>query len=93
MVKHESGTLSTSRDSPASSHSVKRHTKNKKSDPFLELSNDFNTAEQPNPRSPKDEETDVDRGNSFFADVRDFRLCRLECVADSGSLCSRLSTW
>jgi hypothetical protein len=90
MVKHESGSLSTSRDSPGSSHGVKRHTKNKKSDPFLELSNDFNAAEQPNPRSPKGEKSDVDRGNSLFVDVRELRLCRRECVADSGSLCSRL---
>ena len=89
MVKQDSNSLSPGRES-AGSHSVRRHTRNKKSDPFLELSNDFNTAEQPNPRSPKDEDSgDVDRGKSLFVDVRKSRLCRHERVADSGSLYSR----
>lgn len=87
MVKHDSNSLSSGHD-PTGSHSVKRHTRNKKSDPFLELSNDFNTAEQPNPRSPKGEDSDVDRGNSLLVDVRKPRLCRHERVADSGSLYS-----
>ena len=87
MVKHEVKSLSSGHDS-ARSHGVKRHTRNKKSDPFLELSNDINTAEQPNPRSPKGEDSDVDRGNSLFVDVRKSRLCRHERVADSGSLYS-----
>ena len=89
MVKHDSHTLSAGRES-AGSHSVRRHTRNKKSDPFLELSNDFNTAEQPILRSPKGEDNDVDRGNSLLVDVRKSRLCRHEHVADSGSLYSRL---
>jgi hypothetical protein len=91
MVKHNSNSLSAGRDS-SGSHSVRRHTRNKKSDPFLELpevSNDFTTAEQPNPRSPKGEDSDVDRGNSLFVDVRKSRLCRHKRVADSGSLYSR----
>ena len=90
MVKHDSNSLSSGHD-PTGSHSVKRHTRNKKSDPFLELSNDFNTAEQPNPRRPRDEDSgDVDRGKSLFVDVRKSRLCRHERVADNGSLYSRL---
>lgn len=92
MGKDESDSLSTSRD-PAGSHGARRHHRNKKSDPFLELSNDITTAEQPIPRSPTGKDNDVDRGNSLFADVREPRLCRHECVADSGSLYSRLSTW
>jgi len=88
MVKHDSDTLSSAHDS-AVSHSVRRHTRNKKSDPFLELSNDFTTAEQPNPRSPKGEDKNVDGGKSLFVDVREPRLCRHERVADSGSLYSR----
>ena len=92
MVKNETESLSSARDS-SGSHSARRHTRNKKSDPFLELSNDFDTAEQPFPRSPKGEDNDVDRGNSLFVDVRASRLCRNERVADNGSLYSRLSIW
>jgi len=47
--------LSSGRE-PAGSHGARRHTRNKKSDPFLELSNDFTTTAQPNPRSPKGED-------------------------------------
>lgn len=49
---------------------MRRHTRNKKSDPFLELPNDVNIAEKPNPRRPKGESGDDDKGDSLFVDVR-----------------------
>jgi len=75
---------STGHDS-AGSHSVRRHTRNKKSDPFLELSNDIDVnADQPFPRSPKGENgEDVD---SLFADVRriesSLKAVMRKCLAD-----------
>lgn len=65
---------------------MRRHTRNKKSDPFLELSNDVNLTEQPTPRRPKGEEhdgggdVDNDQADSILADVRETTLacCRHE---------------
>lgn len=69
----------------AGSHNVRRHNRNKKSDPFLELSNDVNLTEQPIPRRPKGEDMDGggdldDQGDSILADVRETTLacCRHE---------------
>jgi hypothetical protein len=76
MVNDVFNSPSTSRAS-AASHSARRHTRNKKSDPFLELSNDLTTASQPFPRAPKDEDNNVARGNSLLVDVRESRLCRV----------------
>jgi len=67
---HERRPLSSGHDS-AGSHGVRRHTRNKKSDPFLELSNDITTTEQPNPRSPKGEDGRDDQRGSLLVDVRE----------------------
>ena len=81
--------LSSGRGS-AGSHGVRRHTRNKKSDPFLELSNDITTTEQPNPRSPKGEDGGDDQRNSLLMDVGEkLAYAETEYVADCGSLYSR----
>lgn len=90
MKSSQESTLSSGHD-PAGSHSAQRHTRNKKSDPFLELSNEITTTEQPNPRSPKGEDgrDDQPRG-SLLVDVREhLAYTGMECVADCGSLYSR----
>ncbi|KAM0722051.1 hypothetical protein Q7P37_002977 [Cladosporium fusiforme] len=73
MSAHEHPEASPSPGSnSAGSHNVRRHTRNKKSDPFLELSNDVvNLTEQPIPRRPNgdDNNGDVDQGNSMLADL------------------------
>ena len=84
--------LSSGRE-PAGSHGARRHTRNKKSDPFLELSNDFITTAQPNPRSPKGEdggrEDQQQQRRSLLVDVREhLAYAGMECVADCGSLYS-----
>jgi len=78
--------LSSGRDS-AGSHGVRRHTRNKKSDPFLELSNDITTTEQPNPRSPKGEDgRDDDQRGSLLVDVRE--LLASPMPTDIRGMCS-----
>lgn len=47
---------------------MRRHTRIKKSDPFLELPNDVNITEQPNPRSRQDSDK-ASEGDSLFADL------------------------
>jgi hypothetical protein len=72
----------------AGSHGVRRHTRNKKSDPFLELSNEKITtaAEQPNPRSPNGEHGRDEQRGSLLVDVREYlAYAGMECVADRGS--------
>lgn len=89
MKSNQERPLSASHDH-AGLHGVRRHTRNKKSDPFLELSNEITTTEQPNPRSPKGEDggRDDQRG-SLLVDVREYlAYAGMECVADCGSLYS-----
>jgi hypothetical protein len=88
MKSSQERPLSSSHDA-AGSHGARRHTRNKKSDPFLELSNDFTTTEQPNPRSPKGQDGRDDQRGSLLVDVREYlAYAGMECVADCGSLYS-----